>query len=397
MIQLLDWDLTRWRQPIVFNLELMKLSYYEKTHNNHIVTMVTKYDKEFDGRIYIRKDYEDFEYPTEIITNPNVVYGGNAISPTYEPLPPWVEQCPADISAYNGAVRFYKNSREQENAFHMMTNATHLRLSLDEKTIFPGFEYQLKNHNKSNYNIIIHDQNLKQISDFSDVIEYLIKRSRKGVRFGFKYPLELRSDTEILKWIELPKTLNFRNSIVTNPIDWTMFEKDEYPRQSITYNIDDSWGDGFEEIMMDCIFEAYYLAKKNISVNIKPKAGMKIGYCEQQLIALLNSQFETMVSYRDTFFFTPFIYCKYVYHYLPTYEKERVFREIKELYPDLFLLLYNIQYTVDRNGELEPHVLTKNELEEIGFYDKIRDKKESRKMQETFSGIIRPESVYLDR
>ena len=148
---------------------------------------------------------------------------------------------------------------------------------------------------------------------------------------------------------------------------------------------------------MDCIFEAYYLAKKNISINIKPKAGMKIGYCEQQLIALLNSQFETMVSYRDTFFFTPFIYCKYVYHYLPTYEKERVFREIKKLYPDLFLLLYNIQYTVDRNGELEPHVLTKNEMEETGFYDKVRDKKESRKMQETFSGIIRPESVYLDR
>ena len=397
MIQMLDWDLTRWRQPVVFNLELMKLAYYEKTHNNNIVTMIPRYKEDFDGRIYIRKDYEDFEYPANIMSNPNVVYGGNAISTSYDPLPPWVEQSPADTSIYNAVKRFYQGSSVQENIFRMMFGATHLRLSLDGKTIFPFFEKQLKNHDKKVFNVIIHDKELKCISDVLDIINYIKKYSRKTIRFGFKYPLEINTTNDLEKWIEIPKTTNLRNLIVKEPIEWEGFEEPEYSRQTLGYIITKDWGDNLEQILIDCLLQGYYWGKKNVVLNLRLHFNWNAGYIEQELLNILNSLFETMVWYRKDFFFTPFIFCKYVYHFIPTYEKEALFRAIQEKYPQLFLLLYNIQYVIVKNHQLEPHVLTEQEFEETSFYDKLRNKEEHRRLQEAFERIIRPSSIYLDR
>ena len=61
IIGLMDWDLTKWKSPTVFNLELMKLSYYYKMRQ-HIVQMVRRYRSDMVTRLYIQKDYEDFDY-----------------------------------------------------------------------------------------------------------------------------------------------------------------------------------------------------------------------------------------------------------------------------------------------------------------------------------------------
>jgi hypothetical protein len=74
-VGLLDWDLIRWQQPTVFNLELMKLSTHLKGQRM-ITKMLDRYDDSRYSKIIVRKDYEDDDYPSDIFNNPKTESGG---------------------------------------------------------------------------------------------------------------------------------------------------------------------------------------------------------------------------------------------------------------------------------------------------------------------------------
>ena len=76
VIGLLDWDLTRWKQPTVFNLELMKLAYYHKVILRDVVQMEQKFDSSMCTKVFIQKDYEDYDYPQHITADPKVLWRG---------------------------------------------------------------------------------------------------------------------------------------------------------------------------------------------------------------------------------------------------------------------------------------------------------------------------------
>ena len=85
---------------VPFNLECMKLSaYYKKS--KEIVVLAPDFMTERHTKFIYRKDYDDGIYPPNLLTTPNVEYGGLAFSNNiYKPLPLDVERMKPDTTLY---------------------------------------------------------------------------------------------------------------------------------------------------------------------------------------------------------------------------------------------------------------------------------------------------------
>ena len=138
---LYDGDLQFYPQVPFFNLELMKLSTYYK-RRREIVTLSLNFKPNMYSHFIIRQDYPfNCTYPTY----PNVEYGGRAFSSMkYRPLPLEIETMRPDISLYDKVKVPHLNKTVVKSAVNTMRRAEHIRLSLDEKTIWPDWEKQLR-------------------------------------------------------------------------------------------------------------------------------------------------------------------------------------------------------------------------------------------------------------
>lgn len=115
-----------------FNLELMKLSTYFKDRGE-IVTLVPTFSPEKHQKFYYWQDYFT-DNITEKITQPNVTIGGRAFTnDVYKPLKEEVERQKPDVFLYSKMNKRYYDTKVAAEGFRLMTNAVHLRLSLDEK------------------------------------------------------------------------------------------------------------------------------------------------------------------------------------------------------------------------------------------------------------------------
>ena len=201
IIGLYDADMIKYTH-VLFNLDLMKLSTYYK-NKNHIVQLIPSIDFDKDSKIRYRKDYYDGSYDRHI-TNEKIEYGGRAFSlDKYIPLPEEIELLKGDRYIYERMRPYFSTNKKMTEIFNRMMRAQHIRLSLDGKNIWDKYESQLVDglHNKT---LILHDYDLGQIPEASDVILDLQKTFRQKSKkyVGMKFPVNTYSAEELIKWAQ---------------------------------------------------------------------------------------------------------------------------------------------------------------------------------------------------
>ena len=256
---LYDGDLQFYPQVPFFNLELMKLSSYYK-RRREIVSLSLDFKPNMYSHFLIRQDYPyNCTYPTY----PNVVYGGRAFSGTkYKPLDLAIEQSHADISLYDKIKVPHLDRRVVKSACSTMRRAEHIRLSLDEKNIWPNWEKQLRHHSNA-YGIILHDYNIAKVDgacnflkeNISDIIS-----NAGGRRIGSKFPIITTTEKEFIDWFSLPGMdayyyLQYNGILTTNILP---FIKDSYNSNRIMQiNINPAANTTYEEFISTGIIQFY--------------------------------------------------------------------------------------------------------------------------------------------
>lgn len=192
-----------------FNLELMKLSSFYK-NKKEVVILTPSFYPERHQKFFVRKDYYDGTFPPEIIGK-NIEYGGYAFSQNrYISLNEDIEKQKPDVYIYQNFIKFFDTKNKQSD-FKLMTNAEHIRLSLDGKTVWNNFQKQFHNFGKASI-IIFHDYNLNDIDNAYEAIQDIFKimpKVRNRSLFGTKFPIRISTEKDLIKWSDFPTTNNF--------------------------------------------------------------------------------------------------------------------------------------------------------------------------------------------
>lgn len=245
-IGLMDADMMRYHL-IPFNIQIMKLSsYYKQKHE--IVVLSPDFSPERNKLFYYIKDYDDGAYPPNLLKAPNVKFSGHAFSGSaYKALPLEIEQCQPDTSIYHRMRSLVTGSgtRMSQKVFDNMTNAEHIQISIDDKTVWDKWSRQLKNIHTTR-DIMFHDYDLNAIDGGWDCVQEIVRMGRQDgwkARVGMKWPIQVSNHTDLMKWSSLNPNSTFY-SIAYNGImdtdsfeDWVAacYEKSIY--NQIDYNV----------------------------------------------------------------------------------------------------------------------------------------------------------------
>ena len=219
---LFDADVEKYPYIPFFNLDLMKLSSYYKKQRE-IVTLSPFFSPNMYQHFILRQDFPGYDYP--ITKYNNIEYGGRAFNPSkYKPLPIEIEKMKPDTFLYNKIEEQYRVSKMRTSAFRRMKKAEHLRLSLDGQTIWKDFTSQLRYTNR-NVGVIFHDYDLGAIKNSYNIVIDILKDfnlSRDGQRIGMKFPVQVSTPEDLLKWSAIKPMQHFYsiqyNGIMTMPL-----------------------------------------------------------------------------------------------------------------------------------------------------------------------------------
>lgn len=153
-------------------------------------------------KTFFRKEYDDGIY-NELILNSSVEYGGRAFSEKYIPFDLEMERIVPDFDIYKKYKDLYSNQIRKQEELKTILYATHVRLSLDEKTLEPFPYERLQPYHPS---IILHDYNLSSIPNAFELLQDVSSRRPSGLpyRIGNKYPINVYTFDELKKWLQLP-------------------------------------------------------------------------------------------------------------------------------------------------------------------------------------------------
>ena len=211
-IGLHDLDMANYTY-VPFNLELMKLSAYYKK-NREIVILSPNLTPERHQKFFVRKDFDDGNFPLGLEKIPNIEYGGYAFTDgMYVPMAPEIEIMHPDTSLYANMEKTITGSgrREHQKIFQNMTEAEHCRLSLDGKTIWEDYPKQFK-FLKTARNLMIHDYDLAAIDGGLEEVKRLMARARTdgwATRLGMKFPPVISNGQDLLDWISFKPNSTF--------------------------------------------------------------------------------------------------------------------------------------------------------------------------------------------
>lgn len=211
-IGLFDADFFKYA-PMSFNLELMKLAFYYK-NKREIVVLSPLFNPPAYQRFFYRKDYDDSDFPKDINKYNNLQYGGIAFSHNkYIPLPELYEKQVPDTTIYNRFEGIFnpKGYKYLKNAFKILNNSVHMRLSLDGKNIWEDFSKQIRLKGAES-TLFLHDLNINEIKDAKVVVGDLLKYiSKNKVRqnLALKFPLKINCLKEIEDWMNIKTSKDF--------------------------------------------------------------------------------------------------------------------------------------------------------------------------------------------
>jgi len=392
---LLDWDLTRWKSPTVFNLELMKCATYYK-RQNHIVEMLRRYIPGKYKRIIIAKDYEDFEYPDEISQDTGVSWQGLAISDNvYAPMPLDIELSIPDPYIYSRMEYLYKPIVDGKKIFTMMSKAHHLRLTFDGAHLIDQWERQIEKDSKRQY-IILHDHNLKDSPELRETVtDLLFDHGTPKPRLGFKFPMIIDDPDSLIYWARFPKVNSVNNFLVTQILPLTVLDHIR-GNQNITYYFDETRTP--EEVIDSLswiILQALYVRMSGIKMLIKISPLIPLSKEWHSIIDFINNYLQCRFIHPINW--CPYTHCKHLYNRWTQEEKIYYFNFVKENNPELFNLFYNVEYVTRDRDKLIPHMYTYLEDYIGGFVDgpKVNPRKNNEE-QQNYSGIIQPQYIYIE-
>lgn len=393
MIGLYDWDLLKWRSPVVFNLELMKMATYFKVYERQITQMVRDLNEvERYNKVYLRKDYEDFYYPPEVMKNERIVCGGYAFTNgLYLPLNQKIESCIPDTSIYKKYNFIYDVSPKLRKVFQYLMNGYHVRIQNDDVDFTKG--------DKSVRYLIIHDKDLI----FNDYVKRQISKVRSinyksKLRIGTKYPVDIYAHEDFKFWINLEKIpfLNCTNIYIK------LQDKDLIMKvgnqQEINFIIKDV-PLNFKEDLYSYLLQSHYLAEKGAVVKIHVDKNCTISDDWVNFIKFYNHYLYDVYYRRYHLIYTPYRYCKVRDTFLTREEKYDMFNFIKANDEKIYNLLFNMEYTAfDSNKKLMPHMYTPLEIDQKGgYYDSKRNFESDSEEQFNYASITEPQRIYIEQ
>lgn len=365
-IGLLDWDLTYWKSPTVFNIDLMQLAYYHKVYKRDIVQMLSRFESEKFTKVFISKDYEDYYYPQDISLDPKATWCGLTSTAHQTRITDTVIY-PADTSIYNSMSRFYMEPMANK-LYKIMLKSQHMRLTANGNDIIPNYEKQLTTDGRY---LIFHDPQLTVNKDTIAEIQHIRnKYLRLNSFIGFKYPLYINNLAEYHLVIDLPKIKDLSGFYITDFLpNRELIQNLMFP-QTLTYYIDEpNWTpEKFIDSLPKIFMQSLYLSTR--SINLLLKIGSKINIANEwrTFVEMYNSYIASSAYYSNASTMTFFSFVKYAYNKVYTNDKIRIFNFIKENNPRLFNLLYGAEYISYDNGKMKPHMYTWAEINARGGY-----------------------------
>lgn len=203
-----DFDFFNY-QNVLPNLECAKLCAYHKK-KRAISVLAPELVPERFSTLYVRKDYDDGYYPKDLFQE-KVILGGRAVQPgDYHPLDLEIEKTIPDFSVYERHTGNFCRIKGDEGLFKKILHSAHIRLSTNSKDIDPWLkkeDYLFQNTR----GLIIHDYNISGVDGAYDFIkDWLYSRNNldgwtvRPYSLGTKFPIQVNSEEEILKWLRLP-------------------------------------------------------------------------------------------------------------------------------------------------------------------------------------------------
>ena len=211
-VGIMDADLATYTL-VPFNLEAMKLSAYYKK-KGEIVVLSPSFTPERNTKFIYRKDYNDGDFPLNLLTSKNVEYGGLAFSNNkYFPLPLEVERMKPDVSLYERARPAIMGdmSKERKKIYNNMIEGEHCRISLDGKTVWDEYPRQFHSITTAR-NLMFHDYDLAAIDGGFETVKYILSRARNdgwATKVGMKFPVRLTTGQELINWSSLNTNSTF--------------------------------------------------------------------------------------------------------------------------------------------------------------------------------------------
>lgn len=268
-----DYDFFHYSH-IIPNLECAKYSAYAKK-KKQIVTFSPIFEPNKYTQTFFRKDYDDGIYDTSI-TADNILYGGRAFSDIYIPFNLEMENIYPDFEIYDKYRSYFGKTKRSMETFNPIINATHVRISLDGKTLekFP-FDRLRLNHPC----VIFHDYDLSSIPNSLDLLSEVNNCRNNGLhyRIGNKFPINIYDYQSLQNWLKLvPMGQCFYiqyNGVFTDEEIIDLIEHPALGLQQLVYNF--SYGcDNEQSFIQDILPTIYkqtlYLRrnKKKILLNI---------------------------------------------------------------------------------------------------------------------------------
>ena len=197
----LIYDYDYFHYPSVIpNLECAKLAAWRKKKRD-IVVFNNNFVPSMYSKTYFRKEYDDGIYDKTILSN-EVEYGGRAFSSIYNPFPLDMERIEPDFSIYDKYRYLYGNTVRSQEQLKTILYATHVRLSLDGKTLEPfPFDRMRPKHPS----LIFHDYDITKIEGAFDLLMEVCNSRPSGLsyRIGNKFPINVYDYNELIKWLQL--------------------------------------------------------------------------------------------------------------------------------------------------------------------------------------------------
>jgi hypothetical protein len=221
-IGIMDADMASYTL-VPFNLEVMKLSAYYKK-KGEIVVLSPTFSPERNTKFIYRKDYNDGEFPINLLRANNVEYGGLAFSNNkYVPMERDIEIMRPDSSIYERmeSTILGTGAQNRKKIFQNMMEAEHCRLSLDGKTIWDEYPRQFK-FLPSARNLMIHDYDLGQVEGSFEEVKKILARARTdgwATKIGMKFPVCISDGQSLLNWSSLNSNSTFYSLKYTGVIN----------------------------------------------------------------------------------------------------------------------------------------------------------------------------------